>query len=198
LAFRASIVNLDIFPGVVTLRLIDQNGHQIGETVSKAIAAQGKIHFEDPGFFNTNPGAELIGYLEVASNGVRLAGSITLGDAEHKEVATSVPLVPLSKESALIGQIASSDKYYTGLAILNPGNTASLVALDLYGADGTKEDSVQMNLSPRQRLSRLLSEYFPALAGKDHMSGYIKINASVPFASYAFFGTHNLLWGLAQ
>jgi hypothetical protein len=194
---EVSIVNLDSFPGVVTLRLIDQNGLQIGETVSKAIAARGKIHFEDPGFFNNNPGELTIGYLEIAGNGVRLAGSIALGDAERKEVAALLPLISLTEGSALIGQIASSDTYYTGIAILNPGNTASLVTLDFYSSDGTKEDSVQLSLPAGQRLSRLLPEYLPALAGKGRMSGYIRISADAPFASYAFFGTHNLLWGQA-
>jgi hypothetical protein len=100
-----------------------------------------------------------------------------VGCGDYVRVNSSQPIVPYEfwgREAPYLGALGGFD-----------------------GDDGAKEDSVQLNLPAGHRLSSLLSDYFPALAGKDRMSGYLRISADVPIVIYAFFGIQNLLWGQA-
>jgi hypothetical protein len=47
-------------------------------------------------------------------------------------------------------------------------------------------------LGARQSKSRLLTEYFPSLAGQDRTSGYVRVISDLPIASFALFGTRSL------
>jgi hypothetical protein len=42
------------------------------------------------------------------------------------------------------------------------------------------------------RRARLLTEWFPALAGQNRSSGYIRLSSDRPVASFALFGTTSL------
>ncbi|HYK87427.1 MAG TPA: hypothetical protein VE398_01560, partial [Acidobacteriota bacterium] len=76
--------------------------------------------------------------------------------------------------------------------ILNPNETSATATIDLYGPDGKLEASVNQAIPARQRRSKLLTEYFPALVGKNRTSGYFKITVDRGVACFALFGTQSL------
>jgi hypothetical protein len=47
-------------------------------------------------------------------------------------------------------------------------------------------------LEAQRRISRLITEYFPALTDQNQSSGYIRVTAPGGIASFALFGTHGL------
>ncbi len=191
-----SIVNLDGAPGTLTLKLISDGGVQIGPTVFREIAGGGKLYISDQAFFSdsvlNNPEQVVQGYIEVTGLGLRLAGSVVFGDARQGIFSSALPLVSDLKKSVIFSHVASDERYFTGLAILNPNETSTVATISLYGSNGELEATSTQIIPARQRRSRLLTEYFPALVGQNRTSGYFRITADQGVACFALFGTRDL------
>jgi len=191
-----SIVNLESTPGSLTVRFIPENPLDIGSTKILPIAGRGKIYIDDPAFFQSlfvSPAGEITqGFVEIVSDGVRLAGDVVFGDMGRENFSSALPMVTALDSALMFSHVASNDMYFTGISILNPHGTNALATLDLYGADGSLEATAQVLIRGRERVSKVLTEYFPSLIGVDKTSGYIKITTDKPVASYALFGTTRL------
>jgi hypothetical protein len=188
-----SIVNLDAQAGLVTLRLVGEDGVQIGESKALSIPALGKLRISDPGFFTSPaPGSVVAGYVEIVSDGVRLGGSTAFGDATGQTFDSALTLISGLQSSALFSHIASTDQYFTGIAIVNPNAVDASAMIEIYTAEGQLLDSRQELICAKHRSSHLLTEYFPSLVGKDQPSGYIRILSDIPVATFALFGTNDL------
>jgi hypothetical protein len=192
-----SIINLESFPTTVTLRLIGDNGLQIGQTRSALISANGKLSVADDTFF-VAPGNNLIsGYLEVTdSNSAKLAGSVVFMDSQGSRFASALPLVSSLQTSIVFGQVASgrigNQNYFTGVALLNPSGIPANVTIELYSSDGQRVVSKTDVIPAAQRKSKLLTEYFAALTGQTIGSGYIRVTSDRGLAGFALFGTDAL------
>jgi hypothetical protein len=190
---RLSIVNLDSQPGAVTLRLFGESGMPIGKSRTVPIAANGKIYIDDPEFFTPlQTGAITSGYVTIESDGVRLAGSTVFGDSTGQSCSSALPLIDNLVNSVLYSHVASSDMYFTGVAIVNPNEIDANVVMEIIGTDGTVIERRVDVLPAGQKKARLLTEYFPTLVGKDQRSGFIRIYSDQPTASFSLFGTNNL------
>jgi hypothetical protein len=191
-----SVVNLNGTAGSVTFRFIRDDATQSGATKIVPIEAYGKIFIDDAAFFQSfivAPGGALRqGYLEITSNDVKLAGSVVFGDPAKSSFSSALPLVSTLQQSFLFSHLASNDQYFTGVAILNPGAFDTVVDVDIYNADGTLDLTTRVLVPRTQRISRLLTDLFPELAGQQRTSGYFKLTASQPVASFALFGTRTL------
>jgi hypothetical protein len=187
-----SVVNLDSSPGIVTMRLIQDGASQSGTARVFPIAPNGKLYLADQAIFTSAAGGLTQGFVEIVSDGVRLAGSVTFGEAGTEKFSAALPLARAVDTSAVFGHIASNETYFTGLALLNPDAAAMVVTVDLLDSKGKLEGSITETFGGRSRKSRLLTELFPSLVGQDRTSGYVRVTADKPFAGFALFGTHNL------
>jgi hypothetical protein len=66
------------------------------------------------------------------------------------------------------------------------------VTIEAYDASGTMIGTDTESLNPGQRKSQLLTQYIPALIGKDQTSGYVIVTSDQPIASFSTLGTNNL------
>ena len=190
-----SIVNLDPTDGLVTVRLFGNDAAQIGATRVMPIQAFGKILIDGADFFEAaraDAGPVSQGYLEITGSGMRLAGSVVFGDRDRGTFSTALPLSGTVDQSVVYGHVASDDMYYTGLALVNPSTQDAQVTVELHDADGTLAHTAALTISAGCRISRLLTEIFPEIAGQQRLSGYFKVNSDIGIASFAVFGTHNL------
>ncbi len=188
-----SIVNLDATPGTVTLKLVGDDGSQIGGTQALSIAGNGKIFISDQAFFLGSAPTQITqGYVLVTSSGVRLSGSVVFSDGSQGVFITSLPLVSTLQQSQVLSHVASNGTFFTGLAIMNPNSTDATVRIDVYTSTGRLDQSLAQILPAGHRMSRLLTDYFPALAGQDRSSGYIKVTSDQGVACFGVFGTSTL------
>ncbi len=192
-SFRSTltIVNLSNTPGTLTLRFIGEDGRMIS-TQTSPIAAKGKIYISDQSFFITPGDTAIQGYLEITSNGPRLAGSVVFGDQGLNGFSSSLPLVSRLMRSFIFNQLASNATYFTGLALVNPNDSAVNAAIEVYDATGSLIFNKVENIPARQRKSRLLTEYIPGLVGQNRGSGYFRVRADKGVAGFALFGTNTL------
>lgn len=188
-----SIVNLDTASGFVNLRLVGNDGVQIGNSQYVPIAGNGKISVLDPAFFlGAAPTGMVQGYVEIVSSGVRLNGSVAFSDTVQGTFATALPLVTSIDKSLVLSHVASNASFYTGLAIVNPYAMDQKVQVQLFTADGLLDQSTTIPIPAGNRVSQVLTQYFPALLGQDRTSGYIKVIADQGVACFGVFGTGDL------
>jgi glucose/arabinose dehydrogenase len=187
-----SVVNLDPDPASLVLRLLGDDGTQTGNTRQIAISGYGKAYIDDPLFFSDFGVEPVQGCLQVTSNGARLTGSISFSDPAQVTFSSALPLVSSFKRNIVFSQVASNSTYFTGIAIFNPGNTDAGARIEVFDKTGDLLASHETTIRARGRSSKLLTEYFPNLAGEDLHSGYIRISSDVGIAAYAVYGTTNL------
>jgi hypothetical protein len=191
-----SIVNLGLDPGSVTLRLVGEDGTQIGNTRTLTISGGGKIYVSDQSFFGGSsagsPALPVQGYVEVTASGMWLSGSVVFGDANRGTFSASMPLISTLHPAMVLSQVASNATYFTGVAIVNPSGSSVTATVDLHSADGTLLNTVEQIIPAGQRRAQLLTEYFPGIMGQDLHSGYIKVTANQGVACFGVFGTHDL------
>jgi hypothetical protein len=182
-----SVVNLDNIAGRVTFRLIGDEGLQIGQTRSLKIEAHGKLRVIDPLFFR----ASGQGYVEITSDGIRLAGSLVVRGADGKTAASALPLVADLQREMVFSHVSSDDLFFTEFVVVNPGPSEAMATIELLGADGIREAAVTRNIAARGRKRMPLTELFPALAGKALAGGYVRIVVDQPVAAYSLTGAGN-------
>ncbi len=185
-----SIVDIDVMDGNLTLRLFGDNGMQIGTQRTVPIAPHGKVLISDPTFFGLQAGDEVSGYVEIESSGPRITGSVLIEDAAGTALKTALPLVSQLQEALVFSQVVSNASYYTGLALLNPGEADVTTSIGLYSSDGSLKATTSLLIPAHNRVSRLVSELFPAVAEQD--SGYIRIAGTGALAGFSVFGTHDV------
>jgi hypothetical protein len=186
-----TVINLDADPGTVRFRFVANDGTQIGSTRNLPIAGRGKILVDSRDFFLNAGAAMTQGYVEVAGAGIRLGGSVAFASATPGRFLTSLPLAPAKPARMIFSQVASDDNFYTGLAIVNPESTPIRASINVYDRNGTWLAGKVEDLPAQGRVSKLLTEFFPELAGRKISSGYFVVEAARNLAAYAVFGTRN-------
>ena len=194
-AYRTSLslINLDSRAGTVQLRFMGEDGRQLGATQYLILPASGKLHIDDQQFFlDANPENMVAGYVEIISDGIRLAGSTLFGNRNGGSFSSGLALISELHKSVIFSHVASDDLYFTGIAILNPGANDANATLELFAEDGTRIETVTERIPRGQKKARLLSEQFRYLSENSQTSGYVRLTSDQPVASFSLFGTNNL------
>jgi hypothetical protein len=187
-----SITNLDDFGGRLTLCWYRDDGSQLGPTRELDIARHGKVYIADQSFFVAPGSVMLQGYVEITSNGPRIAGNVVFTDPSQDTFATALPLVSQLERSMVFSQVASDQTNFTGLAILNPNQAAAVATIELYMADGKLKARTDKTIPARQRIAPVLPQLFPELQGQNISSGYIRLIVDKGVAAFSVFGTNDL------
>ena len=160
--------------------------------MARSIAARGKLYLTEQNLF-VNAAEELTqGFLEIKSDGVRLAGSVVFGDQGRVSFSSALPLESSLKKSVVFSQLASNDTYFTGLALLNPGSETAHATIEVFDQTGGLIVSATEEIPPLSRKSKLLTQYFPSLVGQNQSAGYVRVKSDLGMAGFALFGTHRL------
>ena len=180
-----SVINMSPVAGTVHLRLIGDDGIQLGMEQSVVLPAAGKLHIKDPAFFMTSDqGNAVSGYVEIISDGPMLSGSILYGDRSRQASYTAMPLISNLDTSTLFNHVASNDMYSSRIVVVNPGAEETTVTASLYAANGTMLESSQAVVPSKGRLAKGIKEYFATLVNEAQMEGYIKLTSSNPTTAY--------------
>jgi hypothetical protein len=192
-----SVINADIIQDTLTLRWMADDGNQIGGTCTAALPGFGKVQLTNPSCFAVTPQQIQQGYVEIKAGQSGIMGSIVLRDLEGSRPATSLPLLSELRTSYIIPHVASDETYFTGIAILNPGDSYATVTTQVLDSSGGVVATLSEHLPSQNRKSRVLTEMFPGLIGRKLLSGYIRITSDQPLAVFALFGTNDLATLLA-
>jgi len=102
-----------------------------------------------------------------------------------------LPLISVLQNEAIFSQVASNDTYYTGIALVNPDDVEARVALSVHDSMGQQIAGPAVTLEPKSSKAFVLSSLVPELAGRQLISGYVRMTADRPIACFALYGTHD-------
>jgi hypothetical protein len=196
---RVSLVNPSTLMNLVTLRLLDDMGHDLATPVVKSMAAGSQL--SGPGwemFGLENPltaSSVTVGILSVESEH-GIIGAMTFGDPVTGRYLTALPLMSSAsaKRELFFGHVAiglqGDVDYFTGLAIINASTTATAnISLELYNKEGTLVARTQTPfvLGPNSRTAQLVQQLIPTFQGSQ-AGGYVHLVSDVEVYGYMLFG----------
>jgi hypothetical protein len=183
-----AITNFDDSDATLTMRLVGDDGAQIGPTRVLDINGNGKLFIDDQGFFGGAPGNPVEGYVIIQSNGPRISGNVMLGDATGTSL-TALPLTARIESSLFFGHVASSESFAMNLGLVNPGDAPATVTVELDREDGTLESSATVTVPAHQRLNQALTAYFPGLEGQTRSTGYLRVTSETGITGFVTIRT---------
>ncbi len=117
-------------------------------------------------------------------------------DAEGGAAITAGMFRPQS--SFIFGHIADLSPWWTGLTLLNPGQTTASVELFAMSPEGTliggaeNTPTARFEIPPNGRASRLLSEWIPKTQARTADGGFVFVRSSAPLHGLSLFFTRDL------
>jgi hypothetical protein len=115
-----------------------------------------------------------------------LTGSVRFSSAGGYGSA-ALPLFIAPASEFIFSHVAQAQGWFTGVAMMNPNQTAADFTLDVFRQDGALVGSRTGSLKPGEKISRLLYQLIPATARQ--IGGYIRVRADIPLVSFSLFGT---------
>jgi len=197
-------------PWVTNLGLVNLSDTPIIATVS-AREASGKL-YEGGALQGSNPAvislpageavyrdvAELFGFsgdntvdgwLKVESSGPAMTGFVTYGIPAFGSAA-AVASQPEAMNRAIFSHVATSLGYFTGVALLNPGQIANPYRVMAFNKEtGSSLGVFDGVLQPGERISKLITELIPGDAADGQSGGFIWVKTEQPAYMTSLFGT---------
>ncbi len=129
------------------------------------------------------------GWLKVESSGPAMTGFVTYGIPAFGSAA-AVASQPEAMDRAIFSHVATSLGYFTGVAILNPGQIANPYRVMAFNkATGASLGIFDGVLQPGERISKLITELIPDNAADGQSGGFIWVKTEQPAYLTSLFGT---------
>ena len=186
--FRTAILLLNptTDPLAVTLRLRTSAGTQAAPDYRLTMPAFSTVSRDIEEILDlpdSSPGA---GWLELEGDRAGImATALAFDPGSGAAAATS--LFPADAGNWSLPFFIEDLQYYTGLAILNPGDAPVSIELSAYDPFGGPISTVPLLLENRHGKTLLVSQWIPTLPAES--TGQIMIRASGPVSLLAYFGT---------
>jgi hypothetical protein len=178
----------------VTLAPYDAAGNPLAAPFDVDIPANQLITLRD-GDLGLPGGLQTEGWLKVTGT-APILGCLTFGDPMDNRYMSTLPLQSEAADRLYFAQVANGDvggvSFFTGLAVVNPGDTSTLVTIQIFGSDGSLYGTATRSLGPREKYVRLIQQIEGIGPLPDQSSGYIIVTASQPVFSFVLFGNDAL------
>jgi hypothetical protein len=187
------VINLSNAPVILSIHAFQQDGTLYsGEQLQgtnptvHALEAGGSLFGDVAELFEFVGDDTLVGWLKVEATAPAIDGFVSYGVPDSGSVAT-VTSQPTARNRALFSHIATTFGYFTGVALLNPGQIANDYRVLASSAGGDVLGAFDGVLQPGERTSRLITELVPDSA--DLGGGFIWVKSSQPMYMTSLFGT---------
>jgi hypothetical protein len=184
------IVNQESAAAVLRLKLVGDDGTQLGSTGEVILPPNGSARISGVSIFGiADAGALVQGYVQIQSTDGRFAGWVRFSDPGEASFGSALQFVDAGLRSTYFSQVAQNDLFFTGLAALNPNPVAVTATIVVYDVEGAVIAQGSRQIPPNGRFSKLLPELVGALPPLS--KGYFSMttNPDLPVASFALFGT---------
>ncbi len=162
-------------------------GAGVGQNpVRRALAAGGTLSEDLAEMFGfTGPGP-VQGWLRVDSPAPGVEGALAYALPSLGSLA-AVADAREARRRSIFAYIATTQDFFTGVAIANASTAVANVRLAAVQPNGETLGSAALALGPGQRVSRLITELIPESVGR--AGGLIWIESDIPVRSTALFGS---------
>jgi hypothetical protein len=188
------VTSLSSAPQTVTLAFTPEAGGA-ATTVQKQIAANGSLRDTVQNIFSFSSSTFQNGWIKVTGT------SITAFVAYADSVAGGLAVVPVQttpRTTLMFAHIADLPPWYTGLALLNTGQTSATVSVYAMNPNGSLiagADNVataKFTLNAGAKTAKLLSELIPQTQQRTSDGGFIFVSSTQPLYGLELFFLRNL------
>src|SRR5207249_3060884 len=157
-------------------------------SVDRTIPAFGRMEETADDLFSLSGDALIGGYIrwDVQGSTSGLIGVLDYGTTDDV-VLSAVTAPPAPLKDIYFSHIAQGQGYYTGLALLNPGNSAAAVTVEAFNASGVSLGKTTLPLDGEGRKARLVRELIPQITNQ--LGGYIHVTSTAPVFALELFGS---------
>jgi hypothetical protein len=178
-------------PLTVTLTPYDDKG-QLLSAPFDVVVPSGQIVTLRDSELGLPAGVNTDGWLMVDSPDGSIMGCLTFGNPVDNHYESTLPLQAQGSTEVYFAQVANGTvgnvDYFTGLAVINPGDTAVEVTINVHASDGTLYGSVTRTLQPGEKYVRLLKTIEDIGELPDQSSGFLRVSATGPVFAFELFG----------
>ena len=160
---------------------------------ARGIGPNGALYLDVGDLFEFTGDNLVVGWLKVEATSASLNGFVSYGFAQNGSIGGSLAAVTsqaAALTNGLFSHIATVGGFYTGVALLNPGQIANPYRVAAFGTDGTLIGTFDGVLRPGQRVSELIHNLVPAAT--DLGGGFILVRSTQPIYMTSLFGTVDL------
>ncbi|MFH1574034.1 MAG: DUF5719 family protein, partial [Acidobacteriota bacterium] len=162
----------------VTLTLHGPDGRILAQPITQTLVPNAQLQEDLDNIFRQDPAIQnTTGWLEIDSTADRVVGAISFVNPE-RTFLTSFELSGTPLSHFVLPLAAEDGTYQTGIAILNSNDQAATVTMELWGPQGTLDNSRVITVPPGTRTALYLSDYFQGMA--PHLVGNIRIHSDQP------------------
>jgi deoxycytidylate deaminase len=159
-------------------------------TQSRTLSVNAQIKGNLWDIFGNDQGLEgREGWLEVVSTVDQIVGTVSFTDAANRFLAAfELSGHPMDR---LVYPLVSEDAdFYTEISLLNSGEQAADVSLELWGVEGTLKATRAVTLQGGASMSGTLDDWFPGMGGL--ISGNVRVRSSLPLHAMGELGDRQL------
>ena len=200
--YMTSLTLVNYYDQPQTLRItadgLQVNGSALGSiTVERTLPAYGRLEERADRMFGFSGDALVTGYIRFDARGSTpgVIGVLEYGSTDGL-VLSAVEAASEGYSDFYFSQVAETPDFYTGMVLLNATNDPSIVTIDNFNPAGKALDSTVINLQPRERQARLLSDILNR--PMNQTGGYIRITSTRPIFAFQLFGSRNAFTFLAS
>ena len=120
-----------------------------------------------------------------------MTGIVVYAELTNHGVAVT-PSSAAPSTNLVLSHIADIRPWWTGLALLNPGNVDAQVSVFAITPGGTLIGSATVTVPAGQKIARLLSEWVPQTQTRTSDGGFVFVRSTVPLYGIELFFTRDL------
>ena len=186
---RTSLKLINTGPATpVRLEALDDDGDLLGSLTLEELPTGGQFFGDLRDIFDFSS-EENSGWLRIQAIEGNLLGSVTFRDSGNHFLAA----LPLHQEGArefIFSHVAHTPEVFSALALLNTSTQARVVSVEVFDGSAQRAGVAFLELAAGQKVSRLLSNFFPDL--EDQEGGFIRVRSNGPISGFAIFGDRSL------
>ncbi len=173
----------------VDLILHSADGGVLG-TVTRVLPINAQIKGNLADIFGNDPNLQdREGWLEVSSTVDFVVGTVAFTDTNNSFLA-SFELSGSPMDGFIYPLVSEDADFYTEISLLNSGEQAADVSLELWGVEGTLEATRAVTLQAGASMSGTLSDWFPGTGGL--LTGNVRVRSSQPVHAMGELGDRQL------
>lgn len=182
-----TLINLEEADTAVTLELRDDGGQMLAKSGEIALTPRGRLLTTDNALLGVPPAEPLQGHLKISSSSTRVTGTVCFQDTAGRRFSAMLPLQSEGLQDMWFSQVAEDERYFTGLAVVNPNPLPANLSLSVFSPDGTSLATTTLTVASQGRVSKLLHQLVPALPAIS--GGYFTLASNEPVFASSVFGT---------
>lgn len=183
-----SVTNVNATPQAITLIFTPETG--VGpEAVQFPLDGKATLRMSADRLFGFLSGFQS-GWVRVTSPLGVIGTALNLDNTSSGSSAT--PGLGRSQTALIFGHIANLSPWSMGIALVNPNSVETAVEITALGPDGRIIGTNDLVIPASGKISRLLSEWIPALQTRASDGGFVFVRSASPLFGLALFFTRDV------